>query len=218
MDTKDIIALMILALVAVLTISTILRFKQINRDRKEMDMKFALKEAEHKARIDRENERERQRAILRQHPNYSNPRFDPKNPDVLLGKDRGSSAVDKILATKRTRGTQSQFVGNNSVGVQSGSGSTSVTVDNTPNDLLTAALLYSMMNPSAATPRTTDEDTGRVELEEPKKVEESTYTSSYTSSNDDSSSSYTSSYSSTSSDSSYSSSYDSSSSSSSSDW
>jgi hypothetical protein len=32
----------------------------------------------------RERNEENERMVLRNHPNYNNPQFDPKNPDVLI--------------------------------------------------------------------------------------------------------------------------------------
>ena len=65
-----------------------------NRKKDEEEAKrqagLAQLKAEREAEMARQRERDRQeeaeRQALRQHPNYSNERFDPKNPDVLLPK------------------------------------------------------------------------------------------------------------------------------------
>ena len=153
-----------------------------------MDQKFnSLQEKLSERFKDIDEDKARQK--MREHPNYSNARFDPKNPDVLLPTKR---EVAKKYAT------QTQSVGNNSVGVQS----------NNDTDWLTPALIFATMNSSSGrVSAKVDDDTGSVTFrEEPK--QESSYSSSYSSSNDDDDrkSSYSSSYSSSSSDDSYSSS------------
>lgn len=211
METKEIIGLAFLAFTLVFALGTMWRFKRMADSRKETDARFAALKEKMDNRL-KEIEEEKARAKLRQHPNYSHARFDPTNPDVLLPTKRE-------VARKYATPTQTQTVGNNSVGIQS-QGSTTVVHDSS-SDLLTTVALWSLMNNSRASSvsGTYEEDTGRVTVttrEEPEpKREESSYSSSYSSSSsddDDRKSSYSSSYSSSSSDSSYSSSYDSSSS------
>ena len=188
MTLMEIYAALMLVFATAITFSVLWRFKKMKEQRAEMDAKFALRQAEAQARIDRENERERQRSMRR------------------------NSAADMILAKTRTRG-QTQSVSGNSVGIQS-QGSTTVVHDSS-NDLLNAALMWSMMNNNSHQVSRSSDDTGYTPItrNEPREETSSSYSSSYSSSSsssdDDSSSrssSYSSSYSSSSSDSSYSSS------------
>lgn len=192
METKELIGLAFLAFTLVFAFGIMWRFKRMADSRKATNEKFsALQEKLDNKHKEIAEEYERQK--MRRHPNYSHARFDPKNPDVL----------------KPRKNTQTQTVGNNSVGIQS-RGSTTVSNDSSL-DLLNIALIHSMMVNNSNTSRATvDYDTGRVEVthDEPKR-EESSYSSSYSSSSnddDDRKSSYSSSYSSSSSDDSYSSS------------
>ena len=204
MDIKEIMALAVLVFVTMLTISIMWKFKRMKDQRKETDAKFnTLQEKLSKRFKDIDEDKARQK--MREHPNYSHARFDPKNPDVLKPRKRD---IAKTYATP----TQSQTVGNNSVGIQS-SGTTTVVHDS--SDLLTNVALWAIMNNNrvSSVSGTYDEDTGRVSIttrEEPEpKREESSYSSTYSSSSDnddDRKSSYSSSYSSSSSDDSYSSS------------
>lgn len=207
MDIKEIMALAVLVFVTMLTISIMWKFKRM-KDQRKKNAEFEAALAERNETLRREKLRERQdyesRAKMREHPNYSHARFDPKNPDVLKPRKHD---IAKTYASP----TQSQTVGNNSVGIQS-QGSTTVVHDS--SDLLTNVALWTLMNNNrvSSVSGTYDEDTGRVSVttrEEPKEREESSYTSSYNSSSsddDDRKSSYSSSYSSSSSDDSYSSS------------
>lgn len=206
MTPMEIYVALVLVFTTVLTFSILWKFKKMKEERAEMDAKFALKQAEAKARIDRDNERDRQRQLLRQHPNYGHPQFDPKNPDVLKPRE-------SVTAQKLRYSTQS---------VQPTSSTTTVSQDSS-NDLLNAALLWHMMGNESKKSSNVDDSTGYVPFTESttqrqEPASSPSYSSSYSSSSDDSSSrsSYSSSYSSSSSDDSYSSSYSSSSDSSSS--
>lgn len=192
METKDIIGLVFLAVTFVFAFGLIWRFKKMKEQRQAMDAKFAEIDAKLKAKKDQEGRDELARAKLRQHPNYGHARFDPKNPDTLLPTKRE-------IAKKYSTTSQTQVVGNNSVGVQSGN----------DVDWLTPALIFATMNShSGRVSAKVDDEIGSVTFkEEPKQKEESSYSSSYSSNNDDDDrkSSYSSSYSSSSDDSSYSS-------------
>lgn len=209
MDIKEIMALAVLVFATMLTISIMWKFKRMRDRRKETDEKFNTLQDKLSKRF-KEIDEDKARQKMREHPNYSHARFDPKNPDVLKPRKRD---IAKTYASP----TQSQTVGNNSVGIQS----SGTTVVHDSSDLLTNVALWTLMNNNrvSSVSGTYDEDTGRVSVttrEEPEtKREESSYSSTYSSSSDDDNdrkSSYSSSYSSSSSDDGYSSSYSSSSS------
>lgn len=195
MTPMEIYVAFVLVFVTIFTFSILWKFKKMKEQRKALDAKFDALDEKLRTKKDWEGAEEMARAKLRMHPNYSNPRFDPKNPDVLLPRKKTAQ--------------QTQTVGNNSVGVQSG-GSTTVVTDSS-SDILASVALWSLMNHSHASSSSGnyDEDTGRVTTTT---REEPSYTSSSSDDDDNRRSSYSSSYSSSSSDSSYSSSYDSSSS------
>ena len=214
--------LMVVAVGAIVGIGYAYRVKQMrlaDQQRRE------LKEIEYQAKFARMRERERQleveREKLRQHPNYGSHRFNPLNPDVLMPVYKDGPVSDTaamISAKKQVRASgvptsQTQFVGHNSVGIQSRG---SVVYNNSDNDLLTAMILQNAMNSrsdvtagtvdwqdNTPTIREVQQETYRAPDPEP---ERSSY--SYSSSYSDSSSSSDSSYSSSSSDSSSSSSSD----------
>lgn len=204
MTMIEIWAVAVMCGATVILLSVMWKFKRMNDDRRQ------LENAEAKAKEDRERVRQEkveerrqyeERAKLRMHPNYSHARFDPQNPDVLL--------PTKHEIAKRY--SQTQTVGNNSIGVQSGSSTT--VVHDSSNDLLTNILLYKMMTDNSNKVAVQyDNVTGRIETktyDEPVTNSDSNHSSSYSSSSDDDSSSrssYSSSYSSSSDDSSYSSS------------
>lgn len=185
MTTAEIFVLTMILFGAVIGISYVYRLKQI---KKADEDRRALKQAEYESKFARMKERERQedleRQKLRQHPNYGNPQFDPRNPDVL--KPRETVAAQK-------RRYQTQTVNNND---------SAVYVDSS-NDLLNAMLLNRMLMTDS------DRVSGTISWNDssPTVREESvtSYTSTYSSSDSDDSSKR-SSYSSDSSDSSYSSS------------
>ena len=194
---------------ATIGISYAYRMKQLRQA--EAD-RLTEREAAYQAKLARIRERERQdevaREALRQHPNYGNPQFNPMNPDVLIPQYKES--VGKRISTAKVQ--QTQVVGKNSVGIQSGS---NVVYNDNSDDMITGMILAQALNRNndsfAATVSYGTDSTPVIQEvpQETYRAPRSSWDSIGTSSsNDDDSrrSSYTSSYSSSSSDSSYSSS------------
>ena len=83
---------LLIVLLLVIVGGTIYILYNRKKDEEEAERQAGLAQlkAEREAEMARQRERDRQeeaeRQALRQHPNYSNERFDPKNPDVLLPK------------------------------------------------------------------------------------------------------------------------------------
>lgn len=205
MSITEIYILTVILVGAVIGISYAYRVKQMKKQnairRAKRQAEYESKFAKMNGRYERERQEELDRQKLRNHPNYSNPQFDPLNLNAL--KSRETVTVQKNRY-------QTQTVSNNSIGIQSGG---TVYVDSS-NDLLNAMILNKMMMTD------NDQTTGRVTWNDdiPKFTEtsakaprsswddidsSSTSSSSYSSFDDSSSRS---SYSSSSSDSSYSSS------------